>query len=214
MLTKQQLKLFKVIDRSLKEEGVVPSFEEMKNEIGLRSKSGVHRLVRSLAERGFVHRIENKARAIEIIRYPENYDFDGTRGAVNDNVKITSVPLVGRIAAGVPIEAIQQDEGHMDIPSDMLGGGRFYALRVEGDSMVEAGINSGDRVIIQETSAAMDGSIVVALVDDETATLKYIYRQADGTIALKPANSRYTTQIYPAGRVKVQGRLVMLVRNY
>jgi len=219
MLTKQQLKLFKVIDKSLKTDGVVPSFDEMKDKIGLKSKSGVHRLVRSLQERGFVHQLENKARAIEILRYPENYDRGGARGLVpaNDNVKTISIDVHGKIAAGTPIAAISNPaawDEKMDIPQDMLGSGRFYALKVEGDSMIDDGINSGDRVIIQETPRAENGQIVVALVDDEEATLKHIYRNADGTIALKPANPRYETRIFAASRVKVQGKLVMLVRNY
>jgi repressor LexA len=219
MLTKQQLKLFKVIDKSLKVDGVVPSFDEMKDRIGLKSKSGVHRLVRSLQERGFVHQLENKARAIEILRYPENYDRGTTRhlAPANDNVKVISIDVRGKIAAGTPIAALNDPaawDEKMDMPQDMLGRGRFYALKVEGDSMIDDGINSGDRVIIQETATAENGAIVVALVDDEEATLKHIYRNADGTIALKPANPRYETRILSASRVKGQGKLVMLVRNY
>jgi len=219
MLTKQQLKLFKVIDKSLKTDGIVPSFDEMKDKIGLKSKSGVHRLVRSLQERGFVHQLENKARAIEILRYPENYDRAAVRSLVpaNDNVKTLSIDVRGKIAAGTPIAALNDPaawDEKMDMPQDMLGTGRFYALKVEGDSMIDDGINSGDRVIIQETPRAENGQIVVALVDDEEATLKHIYRNADGTIALKPANPRYETRIFAASRVKVQGKLVMLVRNY
>ena len=219
MLTKQQLKLFKIIDKSLKTDGVVPSYEELKDKIGLKSKSGVFRLVRSLQERGFVHQMENRARAIEILRYPENYPRSdrSTPEAANDNVRTISIDIRGKIAAGTPIAALNDPaawDEKMDVPQDMLGAGRFYALKVEGDSMIDDGINHGDRVIIQETSHAENGAIVVALVDNEEATLKHFYHNTDGTVALKPANPRYETRILSASRVKVQGKLVMLVRNY
>ena len=212
MLTKQQIKLFCVIDDSLKREGVCPSFEEMKDLIGLKSKSGIHRLIKSLEERGFIRQIPNKARALEIVRYPENLR-EGTLPAINDNVKMTSVPFYGKIAAGTPIEAIANQTDTMDVPSEMLGTGKFYALKVEGDSMVEAGINDGDRIIIQETPTAENGTIVVALVDDSEVTLKYFYKK-DGSIALKPANPNYETRIFAPERVKIQGKLSMLVRKY
>jgi len=214
MLTKQQLKLFKIIDEHLKSDGVCPSFEEMKRLIGLKSKSGIHRLIRSLEERGFIHQIPNKARALEITRYPENYG-DNIRGpfAVNDNVDFITIPLYGKIAAGTPIAAIANTSESMDIPSSMLGRGKYYALKVEGDSMINAGINSGDRVIIEETSTVENGTIVVALIDEEEVTLKYIYRK-DGSIALKPANPNYQTRIFAPERVRIQGKLAMLIRSY
>ncbi len=210
MLTKQQLKLFMIIDESLKHDGVCPSFEEMKNSIGLKSKSGIHRLIKSLEERGFIKQIPNKARALEIIRYPENL---ASHEPVNDNIKMTTIPLYGKIAAGTPIAAIADTTETMDVPSDMLGVGKFYALKVEGDSMIEAGIHSGDRVIIQETPNAENGTIVVALIDNEEVTLKYLYKK-DGSIALKPANPNYQTRIFSPDRVKIQGKLAMLIRQY
>lgn len=210
MLTKQQLKLFMIIDESLKRDGVCPSFEEMKNSIGLKSKSGIHRLIKSLEERGFIKQIPNKARALEIIRYPENLT---SHEPVNDNIKMTTIPLYGKIAAGTPIAAIADTTETMDVPSDMLGVGKFYALKVEGDSMIEAGIHSGDRVIIQETPNAENGTIVVALIDNEEVTLKYLYKK-DGSIALKPANPNYQTRIFSPDRVKIQGKLAMLIRQY
>jgi repressor LexA len=213
MLTKQQLKLFRIISDSLNRDGVCPSFDEMKDEIGLKSKSGVHRLVKSLEERGFIRQIPNKARAIEVVRYPENFANSNKKRPANDNTGVKTVPLYGKIAAGTPIAAIADTSETMDVPADMLGQGRFYALKVEGDSMIEAGIFDGDRVIIQETPDVHDGEIAVALVDSEEVTLKYIYRK-DGVVALKPANPAYETRIFAPDRIKVQGRLAMLVRNY
>ncbi len=214
MLTKQQLKLFMIIEENLKKEGVCPSFEEMKNEIGLKSKSGVHRLIKSLEERGFIRQIPNKARALEITKYPDNYgETSDSIKPVNDNVKMTTIPLYGKIAAGTPIAAIADTTETMDIPSEMLGSGKFYALKVEGDSMINAGINDGDRVIIQETPDAPNGTIVVALIDSEEVTLKYLYKK-DGSIALKPANPNYETRIFSPDRVRVQGKLAMLIRSY
>ena len=212
MLTKQQLKLFMIIDESLKKDGICPSFEEMKNLIGLKSKSGIHRLIKSLEERGFIKQIPNKARALEIIKYPENFNTPNIT-PVNDNVQMTTIPLYGKIAAGTPIAAIADTTETMEIPSDMLGIGKFYALRVEGDSMIEAGIHSGDRVIIKETPTAENGTIVVALIDNEEVTLKYLYRK-DGSIALKPATPNYQTRIFAPERVKIQGQLAMLIRSY
>ncbi len=212
MLTKQQLKLFMIIDENLKKYGVCPSFEEMKNEIGLKSKSGIHRLIKSLEERGYIKQIHNKARALEILKYPPNLVEDDV-SPVNDNVKMTTIPLYGKIAAGTPIAAIADTTETMDIPADMLGVGKFYALKVEGDSMIEAGIHSGDRVIIQETPNAENGTIVVALIDNEEVTLKYLYKK-NGSIALKPANPNYETRIFSPERVKIQGKLAMLIRSY
>ena len=203
MLTKQQLKLFMIIDKSLKKDGVCPSFEEMKSLIGLKSKSGIHRLIKSLEERGFIRQIPNKARALEITKYPENF---------GDNVS-NPTPVNDNIAAGTPIAAIANQTETMDVPADMLGHGKYYALKVEGDSMINAGINSGDRVIIEEAPDAPNGTIVVALIDNEEVTLKYLYKK-DGTIALKPANPNYETRIFSPDRVKVQGKIAMLIRSY
>lgn len=212
MLTKQQIRLFYIIDESLRKEGVCPSFEEMKEAIGLKSKSGIHRLIKSLEERGFIRQIPNKARALEVVRYPENLR-GGCSPAINDNIKMSTIPFYGKIAAGTPIEAIANQTDTMDVPSDMLGIGKFYALKVEGDSMIEAGINDGDRIVIQETQSAENGTIVVALIDDAEVTLKYFYKK-DGSIALKPANASYETRIFAPERVKIQGKLSMLVRKY
>ena len=210
MLTKQQMKLFKIVDERLKRDGICPSFEEMKDLVGLKSKSGVHRLIKSLEERGFLRQLPNRARAIEVIKYPENFQ----KGVpVNDNVRMVSIPLYGKIAAGTPIAAIANTSETMDIPLDMLGNGKYYALRVEGDSMINAGINSGDRVIIEETEDAPNGTIVVALIDNEEVTLKYLYKK-DGSIALKPANPNYETRIFSPDRVHVQGKIAMLIRSY
>lgn len=214
MLTKQQLKLFRIIEEHIKKDGVCPSFEEMKKLIGLKSKSGIHCLIRSLEERGFIHQIPNKARAIEITRYPENFgDNVNSLSPINDNVNFITIPLYGKIAAGTPIAAIANTSESIDIPSSMLGRGKYYALKVEGDSMINAGINSGDRVIIEETSTVENGAIVVALIDNEEVTLKYLYRK-DGSIALKPANPNYQTRIFAPERVRVQGKLAMLIRSY
>lgn len=214
MLTKQQLKLFMIIDKSLKKDGVCPSFEEMKSLIGLKSKSGIHRLIKSLEERGFIRQIPNKARALEITKYPENFgDNVSNPTPVNDNMKMVTIPLYGKIAAGTPIAAIANQTETMDVPADMLGHGKYYALKVEGDSMINAGINSGDRVIIEEAPDAPNGTIVVALIDNEEVTLKYLYKK-DGTIALKPANPNYETRIFSPDRVKVQGKIAMLIRSY
>lgn len=214
MLTKQQLKLFMIIDESLKKNGVCPSFEEMKNLIGLKSKSGIHRLIKSLEERGFLKQIPNRARALEIKKYPENYaDEIGLPSAVNDNVKMVNIPLYGKIAAGTPIAAIADTSETMEVPADMLGNGKYYALKVEGDSMINAGINNGDRIIIQEVADAPNGTIVVALIDNEEVTLKYLYKK-DGSIALKPANPNYETRIFSPERVRIQGKIAMLIRSY
>ncbi len=214
MLTKQQLKLFMIIDAGLKKNGICPSFDEMKEAIGLKSKSGVHKIVRSLEERGFITQLPNKARAISIAKYPMNYDRDVKNTIpINDNFKMMSIPLYGKIAAGTPISAIVNQTETMDVPVSMLGKGKYYALKVEGDSMIDAGIHSGDRVIIEECKNAQNGMIVVALIDNEEATLKYFYKRSD-SIALKPANPNYQTRIFEPNRVKIQGKLVMLIRSY
>jgi repressor LexA len=232
MLTKKQLDLLEFIHKRMQRDGVPPSFDEMKIALDLRSKSGIHRLITALEERGFIRRLAHRARAIEIVRLPENLGgapasgftprvIEGSRPAaprlVNaDPVTFGAVdlPLMGRIAAGVPIEAISHAENQVAVPAQMLSAsGDHYALEVKGDSMIEAGINDGDVVVIRETSAADDGDIVVALVEDHEATLKRFFRRG-GAIALEAANPAYETRLLPAHKVKVQGRLVGLIRTY
>ncbi|MCR9255013.1 MAG: transcriptional repressor LexA [Alphaproteobacteria bacterium] len=241
MLTKKQKELLTFINERLEADGVSPSFDEMKDALNLKSKSGIHRLISGLEERGFIRRLPHKARALEVIRMPETTaathpsvpsdkrgagfqpnvipgNFAGPKIARNADAAVEAsqaiaLPLYGKIAAGTPIEALQDPNRTVDIPSSMVGRGTHYALEVDGDSMIEAGINDGDTVIINPCEAADNGTIVVALVDGEEATLKYWHRQ-DGRIALKPANPAYETQIFPEARVKVQGRLVGLIRQY
>ncbi len=214
MLTQQQMNLFIAIDESLKKNGVCPSFEEMKELVHLKSKSGIHRLISSLEERGFIRRLPNRARALEIIKYPENYKERKIIEVTEISpLRMVSIPLYGKIAAGTPIAAIANTTETMSIPAGMLGNGNYYALRVEGDSMINAGINSGDRVIIEEAADAPNGTIVVALIDNEEVTLKYLYKK-EGSIALKPANPNYETRIFAPDRVRVQGKIAMLIRSY
>lgn len=229
MLTKKQLDLLEFIHKRTERDGVPPSFEEMKDALDLRSKSGIHRLITALEERGFLRRLPHRARALEIVKLPEALKakkagftprvIDGDRpdsrpaGAAGIDVAATELPVMGRIAAGVPIEAIQTRSASVAVPQTMLGAGEHYALEVKGDSMIEAGINDGDIVVIRETSAADNGDIVVALVQDQEATLKRLRRQ-DGMIALEAANPAYETRVLPADQVKVQGRLVGLIRSY
>src|SRR5215470_1426558 len=231
MLTKKQYELLLFIDRHLKQTGFSPSFEEMKDALKLRSKSGIHRLISALEERGFLARRRHRARALEVLRLPENQSADQTTPAFSPNVirgdftpKIPGVraandaeaiqlPLYGRIAAGLPIEALQDPTSYVDMPVHMLGTGEHYALEVAGDSMVEAGILDGDTVIIRKSDVAETGQIVVALVDDAEVTLKRLRRRGN-SIALEPCNVRHETRIFPADRVKVQGRLVALLRRY
>ena len=235
MLTRKQLELLLFINERLKESGIPPSFDEMKDALDLRSKSGIHRLITALEERGFIRRLPNRARALEVIRLPEavNPSFSamrqrgfrpsviegGTRRsaeaprhdeAANDSV---GIPVMGRIAAGTPIEAIQSHSHTIAVPPEMLGAGEHYALEVRGDSMVDAGIFDGDTVLIKKQDTASTGEIIVALVDDEEATLKRLRRKGN-TVALEAANPAYETRIFPPDRVKVQGRLVGLLRKY
>ena len=225
MLTKKQNQLLLFISQQISKDGVSPSFDEMKDALGLKSKSGVHRLVMALEERGFIRRFPNRARALEIARLPEAeaYDdrnwigrsaFRGFRRRLDpvDTVQ-NELPLYGRIAAGTPIEALRDPDSTVAVPQSMIGGGRHYALEIAGDSMVNAGIMDGDTVIIQECEEAENGAIVVALVDTEEATLK-IWRPADGRIVLEAANDAYPAQDYEPDRVQVQGRLIGLVRAY
>lgn len=234
MLTRKQLELLLFINERLKEEGVPPSFEEMKEALNLQSKSGVHRLIVALEERGFLKRMPNRARALEVIKLPESHSpslgarkggftpnvIQGNLGrvkpmpAANDGTPRTAiVPLMGRIAAGVPISAIQDHTNNIAVPPEMLGGGEHFALEVKGDSMIEAGIFDGDTIIIRKGDVAHNGEIVVALVDDDEATLKRLRRKGD-SIALEAANPNYETRIFGPDRIRVQGRLVGLMRKY
>lgn len=228
MLTRKQLELLDFIRTRMSAEGVPPSFDEMKEALDLKSKSGIHRLITALEERGFIRRLAHRARAIEIVKLPEAMDragftprvIEGDRPAKPKDalpvepVHALELPVMGRIAAGVPIEAIQEVSHHVAVPGSMLSGkGQHYALEVRGDSMIEAGINDGDIVVIREQSTAENGDIVVALVEDQEATLKR-FRRREGMILLEAANAAYETRVLPASKVKVQGRLVGLIRSY
>ena len=231
MLTKKQLDLLEFIQKRVKRDGVPPSFDEMKTALDLRSKSGIHRLITALEERGFIRRLAHRARAIEIVRLPESLGGEPTTGFVPRviegdrpaslpanaepvTIQATELPVMGRIAAGVPIEAISQVSHKVAVPAQMLSSsGEHYALEVKGDSMIDAGINDGDVVVIRETSVADSGDIVVALVKDHEATLKRLMRRGSA-IALEAANPAYETRVYPQDQVKVQGRLVGLIRTY
>ncbi len=215
MLTSKQRELLLFIDGRLKENGVSPSFDEMREALDLKSKSGVHRLISALEERGFIRRLPNRARALEVVKLPETRSATVTpiRSAVpaaaNDTMEI---PLHGRIAAGTPIEALQGTETFA-VPAALLGPGEHYALEVSGDSMVDEGILDGDFALIRKVNTAHDGEIVVALIDNEEATLK-TFRREGRMIRLDPANSRYEPQRYDESRVQVQGRLAGLIRRY
>lgn len=227
MLTKKQLDLLEFIHKRVQRDGVPPSFDEMKEALDLRSKSGIHRLITALEERGFIRRLAHKARALEIVKLPDAMGQSGFNPRVIDGDKPDStpaaaqsvdiaaieLPVMGKIAAGVPIEAIQHASHNVAVPQTMLGNGQHYALEVKGDSMIDAGINSGDVVVIKETSVADDGDIVVALVEDQEATLKTLRRHGQ-SIALEAANPAYETRIFNADQVKVQGKLVGLIRTY
>ena len=234
MLTRKQYELLVFIHGRLKESGVPPSFDEMKDALDLRSKSGIHRLVKALEERGFIKRLPNRARAIEVIRLPDSMQaspttsrsrgfspsvIEGNLGRVratqesaNSNEPVM-VPVMGRIAAGTPIEAIQTHSHSIGVPPDMLSPGEHFALEVRGDSMIEAGIFEGDTVLIRKSDTADSGDIVVALVDEEEATLKRLRRKG-ASIALEAANPAYETRIFGPDRVRIQGRLVGLIRKY
>jgi len=231
MLTRKQLDLLEFIHKRVQRDGVPPSFDEMKEALDLRSKSGIHRLITALEERGFIRRLAHRARAIEIVKLPEALDkgatfvpkvIEGDKGtrarpparAMPVEAHAMELPVMGRIAAGVPVEAISEVSHTVAVPGQMLSGkGHHYALEVKGDSMIDAGINDGDVVVILETSTADNGDIVVALVDDQEATLKR-FRQSGNTIALEAANPAYETRLYRDDQVKVQGRLVGLIRSY
>ena len=236
MLTKKQYQLLMFIDKRLRASGVSPSFDEMKDALDLKSKSGIHRLISGLEERGFIRRLPHRARALEVMRLPENADtspsvhqtpaapqgfqpnvikgdfsIPGTQTA--GDAAAVQLPLYGKIAAGTAIEALRDNTNTVDIPSDMLGVGEHYALEVEGESMIDAGIFDGDTVLIRRADTAANGDIVVALVDDTEVTLKRIRRKG-GSIALEPANAAFETRICGPDQVKVQGRLVGLMRRY
>ena len=244
MLTRKQYELLMFIHERVRESGIPPSFDEMKEALDLKSKSGIHRLITALEERGFLRRMEKRARALEVLKLPDNMaetlrpattrsqvQRAGTRhgrgeirladarspaprrGYGDGGENAVNVPLVGRIAAGTPIEALQNKVSDVPVPGGMLGRGNHYALEVTGDSMINAGILDGDTVIIQEVDSATTGEIIVALVDNEEATLKRLRRRGD-SIALEAANPAYETRLYGADRVKVQGKLVGLIRRY
>ncbi len=223
MLTRKQHDLLSFINDRLSTSGVSPSFEEMKEALALKSKSGVHRLISALEERGFIRRLPNRARALEVMKMPEpapvkaepradnvvRPNFGKPAGPSND---VLEIPLHGRIAAGLPIEALE-GQNSLHVPAALLGSGEHYALEVSGDSMVEAGILDGDYALVRKTEVARDGEIVVALIDDEEATLKY-FRREGSMIRLDPANRNYEPQRYPPARVRIQGKLAGLLRRY
>jgi repressor LexA len=226
MLTKKQHALLVYINQKLTDTGVSPSFDEMKDALGLASKSGIHRLITALEERGFIRRLAHRARALEVLKLPESsipeQPIGGFRPSiVSENTDIPlpvpantiEIPILGRIAAGTPIEAIQHETSRFSVPMDMVGRGEHYALTIQGDSMINAGIHDGDTVVIRRTQTARNGEIVVALVDDQEATLKR-FRSKNDTIALEAANPEYETRIFSSDRVKVQGSLVGLMRTY
>ncbi len=232
MLTRKQHELLLFIHLRLSEQGVSPSFDEMKDALKLKSKSGIHRLITGLEERGFIRRLPHRARALEILQMPESAvrPADGGSGfapkviqgnfgnalpgaSVAQASESVQLPLYGRIAAGTPIEALRDEEDFVDVPATILGTGEHYALEVDGDSMIEAGILDGDTVVVARADTAENGTIVVALVDGREVTLKRLRRKG-GAIALEPANKSYETRIFPPERVKIQGRLVGLLRRY
>ena len=217
MLTEKQYKLLLYINKTLKETGCSPSFDEMKNAVGLKSKSGVHALIEALEERSFIKKLPHKARALEVIRLPKLkpssiIEEERKREEAIKNGMV-EIPLYGKIAAGTPIEAIANETEKFSVPYDMVSRGQYYALTIEGDSMMEGGILDGDTVIIKKADSARNGDIVVALVDDCEATLK-IFKRDDSDILLIPQNSAYETRRFHASRVKIQGILSGLMRNY
>jgi repressor LexA len=240
MLTRKQYELLVFINRRLSDGGVSPSFEEMKEALGLKSKSGIHRLISGLEERGFIRRLPHRARALEVVRLPEDTAVAGMRGraagersrfsptvirgdfkaalpgtstSISSDGEAVQLPLYGRIAAGTPIEALRDQSNSIGVPAGLVGSGEHYALEVAGDSMIDAGILDGDTVLIQRSETAENGQIVVALIDNNEVTLKRLRRRGD-SIALEPANKDYETRIFGPDRVKVQGKLVGLMRRY
>jgi repressor LexA len=223
MLTKKQKNLLLFINKKIRSSGISPSYEEMKNSLNLKSKSGIHRLISALEERGFIKRLAHKARALEVVKLPENASANDIfnkftpsviEGGLDKNeTKSTDISVLGSIAAGTPIEAIQQEVDRVALPEDLQNNGEHYGLKVKGDSMIEAGINDGDTVIIKKASNVDSGQIAVVLIDDQEATLKRI-RKKGNTIALEAANRNYGTKIYASNRIKIQGKLVSLYRNF
>ena len=223
MLTKKQYELLKFINRKLNQVGISPSFDEMKVALNLKSKSGIHRLITGLEERGYIRRLPHRARALEVIKLPRIDKERPLRMSLNsnqnnpdienENSKHISIPLMGKIAAGMPIEAINDPSDTIDVPTNMLSNDEHYALKIDGDSMIEAGIHHEDTVVIRKCDQAENGSIIVALIDNQDATLKLLQKK-DKTVELVPANKNYETQIFEADRVKIQGKLACLIRNY
>jgi repressor LexA len=225
MLTKKQKNLLLFINKKIRSSGVSPSYEEMKNSLNLKSKSGIHRLISALEERGFIKRLAHKARALEVLKLPETASANDIYNSFSPSVitggldthktkkNIHEVPVLGKIAAGTPIEAIQNEVSRISIPEELSKGGEHFGLKVSGDSMIEAGINDGDTVIVKKANTANNGQIVVALIDDHEAMLKKI-RKKGKIVALESANQKYETKIFGPDRVKVQGVLVSLYRNF
>ena len=220
MLTEKQHQLLSFLIEHQAEHDISPSFDEMREAVGLASKSGIHRLISGLEERGYIRKLANRARAIEILRHPgtgpETYKASTnviTADFTPANSAIVQLPLLGRIAAGTPIEALSDPSSYMDVPAGLVAGGEHFALEIVGDSMVEAGIHDGDMVIIRRSDTASSGEIVVALIEDSEATLKTFRREA-GRVALEPANSAYETRYFSTDKVRIQGRLTGLIRRY
>jgi len=223
MLTKKQRNLLLYINKKIRSTGISPSYEEMKISLNLKSKSGIHRLISALEERGFVKRLAHKARALEVVKLPENASANDIFNTFTPSVikggldkspnTANKISILGSIAAGTPIEAIQQEVDRVTLPEDLQNNGDHYGLKVKGDSMIEAGINDGDTVIVKKTTNIESGQIAVVLIDDQEATLKRIRKKGD-TIALEAANKNYGTKIYAASRIKIQGKLISLYRNF
>ena len=225
MLTKKQKNLLLFINKKLRSSGVSPSYEEMKESLNLKSKSGIHRLISALEERGFIKRLAHKARALEVVKLPEtasandifnSFSPSVIKGGLDENTDIskgTEIPVLGKIAAGTPVEAIQNEVARIPLPENIEKNGEYFGLKIQGDSMIEAGINDGDTVVIKKTDTADNGKIVVALIDDHEAMLKRIRRKGK-TVALESANRNYETKIFGPDRVKVQGVLVSLYRSF
>ena len=227
MITKKQLELLNYIHREVTNSGVAPSFDEMKEALNLKSKSGIHRLISGLEERGFIKKLSHRARAIEILKYPAG--FNETKGPSNNvtmidrnkpfigtsdnNSAVSEVPMMGRIAAGSPLEAINDFSQNLDVPSYLIGSGDHYALEVKGESMIEAGIRNGDTILVREQKYANNGEIVVALISGQEATLKKFIKNGN-EIHLKAENIDFDDQVYPASEVQIQGKLVGLLRTY
>ena len=225
MLTKKQKNLLLYINKKLRSSGVSPSYEEMKQSLNLKSKSGIHRLISALEERGFIRKLAHKARALEVIKLPEtasandiynSFSPSVIKGGLNDDKRNNDdieIPVLGKIAAGTPVEAIQNEVSRIPLPSNLEKNGEYFGLKIQGDSMIDAGINEGDTVILKKTDTADNGKIVVALIDDHEAMLKRIRRKGK-TVALESANRNYETKIFGPDRVKIQGVIVSLYRNF